>query len=179
MVRHVRAVGPAVPYWDLVPVTTPTPTPYYCPPQYGDKENYRMSIHSSCLQVLDTTGISIQASLTANDGEESSFIAARRTGMMRASRTRMFFKKFGFNGCLPFSANYFHLDFESQVANRQSLVSYKQLFFLILNGQLPPHAYMPDPSSLSRNLRNRRNVLNQVAGNSYLDLASMPKPISS
>ncbi len=28
MVRHVRAVGPAVPYWDLVPVTTPTtPTP--------------------------------------------------------------------------------------------------------------------------------------------------------
>ncbi len=28
MVRHVRAVGPAVPYWDLVPVTTPTPTPH-------------------------------------------------------------------------------------------------------------------------------------------------------
>ncbi len=27
MVRHVRAVGPAVPYWDLVPVTTPTPPP--------------------------------------------------------------------------------------------------------------------------------------------------------
>ncbi len=25
MVRHVRAVGPVVPYWDLIPVTTPTP----------------------------------------------------------------------------------------------------------------------------------------------------------
>ncbi len=32
MVRHVRAVGLAVPYWDLVPVTTPTPTPFTLSP---------------------------------------------------------------------------------------------------------------------------------------------------
>ncbi len=25
MVRHVKAAGPAVPYWDLVPVQKPTP----------------------------------------------------------------------------------------------------------------------------------------------------------
>ncbi len=35
MVRHVRAVGPAVPYWDLVPVRIPTPTPEHDEAQNG------------------------------------------------------------------------------------------------------------------------------------------------